>query len=119
MEKGLHDFSISRVKKKMPWGVEVPGDPEQIMYVWFDAFVNYISTIGWPEDMGTFKKWWPVVQMAGKDQVRMQVVMWAGNAFLGRLGAIKANYHSRLYHERRTENEQIGGERHRSSRDRR
>ena len=81
VEKGLHDFSISRVKEKMPWGVEVPGDPEQIMYVWFDAFVNYISTIGWPEDMGTFKKWWPVVQMAGKDQVRMQVVMWQAMLF--------------------------------------
>jgi len=44
--------------------------------VWFDALVNYISAIGWPTDMEKFKKWWPVVQVAGKDQVRMQAGMW-------------------------------------------
>jgi methionyl-tRNA synthetase len=46
------------------------------MYVWFDALVNYISTIGWPHDMKSFDKWWPVVQFAGKDQVRQQAAMW-------------------------------------------
>ncbi|MDO8483005.1 MAG: methionine--tRNA ligase [bacterium] len=75
-EKGLEDFSISRLKSKMPWGVAVPDDSAHVMYVWFDAFINYISTIGWPENMETFKKWWPVVQFAGKDQVRQQAVMW-------------------------------------------
>ena len=49
-EKGLQDFSISRLKEKMPWGVEVPDDESHVMYVWFDALVNYISTLGWPED---------------------------------------------------------------------
>src|SRR3989344_2611374 len=76
IERGLEDFSISRLKEKMPWGVNVPGDDKQVMYVWFDALVNYISTIGWPEDMENFSKYWPVVQFAGKDQVRQQVVMW-------------------------------------------
>ena len=76
IEKGLEDFSVSRLKEKMPWGVDVPGDDKQVMYVWFDALVNYISTIGWPDDMGKFNKYWPVVQFAGKDQVRQQVVMW-------------------------------------------
>ena len=75
-EKGLEDFSISRLKSKMPWGVPVPGDEKQVMYVWFDALVNYISAIGWPTDSATFEKWWPVVQFAGKDQVRQQAVMW-------------------------------------------
>jgi methionyl-tRNA synthetase len=75
-EKGLEDFSISRLKSKMPWGVPVPDDDTHVMYVWFDALVNYISAIGWPTDMDTFKKWWPVVQIAGKDQVRQQAVMW-------------------------------------------
>ena len=50
MERGLEDFSISRLKNKMPWGVEVPGDESQVMYVWFDALINYISTLGWPEN---------------------------------------------------------------------
>ncbi len=75
-EKGLEDFSISRLKSKMPWGVPVPGDETQVMYVWFDALVNYISAIGWPNDLASFEKWWPVVQFAGKDQIRQQAVMW-------------------------------------------
>jgi len=75
-EKGLEDFSISRLASKMPWGVAVPDDETQVMYVWFDALVNYVSAIGWPSDMKTFEKWWPVVQFAGKDQVRQQAAMW-------------------------------------------
>jgi len=76
VEGGLQDFSISRLKSKMPWGVEVPDDDEHVMYVWFDALVNYISAIGWPSDMEKFNKWWPVVQMAGKDNLRQQSAMW-------------------------------------------
>jgi methionyl-tRNA synthetase len=78
VERGLEDFSISRVKEKMPWGVAVPDDEKQVMYVWFDALTNYISTLGWPEG-GEFKKYWEdgeVLQMAGKDQVRFQSIMW-------------------------------------------
>jgi methionyl-tRNA synthetase len=77
--QGLEDFSISRVREKMPWGVAVPDDESQVMYVWFDALTNYISTLGWPNGEGDFKKFWlegEVVQMAGKDQVRFQSVMW-------------------------------------------
>jgi len=76
VESGLEDFSISRLKEKMPWGIEVPGDDEHVMYVWFDALINYISAIGWPDDLEKFEKWWPVVQVAGKDQVRQQAAMW-------------------------------------------
>jgi len=78
---GLEDFSISRLKEKMPWGVPVPGDDAHVMYVWFDALVNYISTIGWPHDMDTFKKTWPVVQVAGKDNLRQQSAMWQAMLF--------------------------------------
>lgn len=74
--KGLKDFSISRIKSKMPWGIPVPCDDNHVMYVWFDALVNYISAIGWPSNEQTFQKWWPVTQFAGKDQVRQQAVMW-------------------------------------------
>jgi methionyl-tRNA synthetase len=76
VEQGLQDFSISRLKEKMPWGVEVPNDDKHIMYVWFDALVNYISTLGWPEDEENFKKWWPAVQFCGKDNLRQQTAMW-------------------------------------------
>ena len=80
VERGLEDFSISRLKSKMSWGVPVPDDPEHVMYVWFDAFVNYISTLGWPEDEKSFQKWWfdagGVIQFAGKDQIRQQSAMW-------------------------------------------
>jgi len=50
VSRGLEDFSISRMKEKMSWGIPVPGDDTQVMYVWFDALTNYISTLGWPED---------------------------------------------------------------------
>ncbi len=73
---GLQDFSISRLKSKMSWGVPVPGDDDHVMYVWFDALVNYISTLGWPEDQKRFDDFWPGIQVAGKDQVRQQAVMW-------------------------------------------
>lgn len=74
--KGLQDFSISRLASKMSWGIPVPGDEEHVMYVWFDALVNYISTLGWPEDEATFGKFWPGLQIAGKDNLRQQSAMW-------------------------------------------
>lgn len=76
VESGLQDFSISRLKEKMPWGVPVPGDEGHVMYVWFDALVNYISTLGWPNDEATFNAYWPGVQVAGKDNLRQQSAMW-------------------------------------------
>lgn len=76
VSRGLQDFSISRLKEKMPWGIPVPGDPEQVMYVWFDALINYISTLGWPKNIDNFKKYWPVTQIAGKDNLRQQSAMW-------------------------------------------
>jgi len=78
---GLKDFSISRLKTKMPWGVPVPGDPDQVMYVWFDALVNYISTLGWPENEENFKAFWPGLQLAGKDNLRQQAAMWQAMLF--------------------------------------
>lgn len=76
VDRGLRDFSISRMKEKMPWGVEVPGDSEHVMYVWFDALVNYISTLGWPNNEENFEAFWPGVQVAGKDNLRQQTAMW-------------------------------------------
>ncbi|MFZ2188601.1 MAG: methionine--tRNA ligase [Candidatus Moraniibacteriota bacterium] len=76
VERGLEDFSVSRLKSKMAWGVPVPGDDEHVMYVWFDALVNYISTLGWPISLDNFEKFWPGVQVCGKDNLRQQSAMW-------------------------------------------
>lgn len=82
---GLEDFSISREAARLSWGIPVPGDESQVMYVWFDALTNYISTLGWPGDTeGNFKKFWEegsVLQLAGKDQVRFQSLMWQAMLF--------------------------------------
>lgn len=85
VREGLEDVSISRQKKSgsadhwSHWGVPVPEDDDQVMYVWFDALTNYISTLGWPDEGGDFKKFWAdgeTLQVAGKDQVRFQSIMW-------------------------------------------
>ena len=76
VENGLSDFSISRLASKMPWGIPVPGDETQVVYVWFDALINYISTLGWPEDKKTFENFWPGYQVAGKDNLRPQTATW-------------------------------------------
>lgn len=76
---GLQDFSISRIKSKMPWGIPVPGDDTQVMYVWFDALTNYISTLGWPDEASDFDKYWVngnPTQYCGKDNTRFQSAMW-------------------------------------------
>ncbi|MEI8174329.1 MAG: methionine--tRNA ligase [bacterium] len=91
VKDGMEDFSISRNKKRFSWGIEIPGDDTQVMYVWFDALVNYISTLGWPnphpdplpkvEGENLFEKFWQngdTVQIAGKDMVKFQSVMWQG-----------------------------------------
>ena len=76
VENGLTDFSISRLTAKMPWGIQVPGDPTHVMYVWFDALINYISTLGWPENEKEFDDFWPGYQVAGKDNLRQQAAVW-------------------------------------------
>ncbi len=79
IERGLEDFSISRLKSKMSWGIPVPGDDDQVMYVWFDALANYVSTLGWPEDSAQFDKFWvkgTPTQYCGKDNLRQQSAMW-------------------------------------------
>lgn len=80
LERGLQDFSISRPTAKMSWGVPVPNDETHVMYVWFDALTNYISTLGWgSEDDSLYKKFWEEgekIQYCGKDNVRQQSLMW-------------------------------------------
>lgn len=84
---GLQDFSISRLKEKMPWGIPVPDDETQVMYVWFDALTNYVSTLAENgietledlEKSEKFIKYWQEgtpTQYCGKDNTRFQSAMW-------------------------------------------
>lgn len=84
VDRGLQDFSISRLKEKMPWGIPVPGDEGHVMYVWFDALVNYISTLGWPDDHDEVNDFWfegSPIQYCGKDNLRQQTAMWQAMLF--------------------------------------
>lgn len=75
---GLEDISISRPKDKISWGIPVPDDPSQVMYVWFDALLNYITVLGYPEH-ADFANYWPAnVQVIGKDILRHHAAMWPG-----------------------------------------
>jgi methionyl-tRNA synthetase len=57
VENAMADFSVSRSKERISWGIPIPGDGSQVMYVWFGAFVNYISTLGWPGQKLPVKTW--------------------------------------------------------------
>ncbi len=72
----LEDVSISRSRKNLNWGIPVPGDPDQVMYVWFDALTNYITAIGYPDEE-KIKKYWPAdVHVIGKEISRFHAVLW-------------------------------------------
>ncbi len=76
IDSGLDDISISRPKDKISWGIPVPGDKTQVMYVWFEALMNYITVLGYPEHED-FAKFWPAdVQIIGKDITRFHAAIW-------------------------------------------
>ncbi len=78
LKDGAKDISISRPKQKMSWGIPVPGDESQVMYVWFEALMNYITVLGYPEHQD-FKKFWPAtVQVIGKDINKFHAIIWPG-----------------------------------------
>jgi methionyl-tRNA synthetase len=81
LKEGLEDISISRPKDKLEWGVAVPGDKTQVMYVWFEALMNYITVLGYPEHQD-FKDYWPAqVQVIGKDIIRFHAAIWPAILF--------------------------------------
>jgi methionyl-tRNA synthetase len=76
INSGLEDISVSRPKDKITWGIPVPGDANQVMYVWFEALMNYITALGYPEHQD-FKDYWPAnVQIIGKDILRFHAAIW-------------------------------------------
>ncbi|MFA4905103.1 MAG: methionine--tRNA ligase [Candidatus Margulisiibacteriota bacterium] len=74
IKEGLKDLSVTRTA--FPWGVKLPDDPKHVVYVWFDALINYISALGYP-DGEKFKEFWPAeVHLMGKEIVRFHAVTW-------------------------------------------
>lgn len=77
LEGGLEDVSFSRDINQMPWGIPVPDDPGQVMYVWCDALTNYISALGYADETEEFLTFWPAdTHMIGKDILRFHAAIW-------------------------------------------
>lgn len=76
IKDGVKDVSVSRPRKNLGWGVSVPGDETQVMYVWIDALSNYITVLGYP-DRPEWQEYWPAdVQVVGKDILRFHAGIW-------------------------------------------
>ena len=74
VRQGLSDLSISR--SSFDWGVKVPWDPSHVVYVWFDALLNYVTAVGYGRDDTEFARRWPAVHLVGKDIARFHTVIW-------------------------------------------
>lgn len=75
IDQGLEDISISR--RSTRWGVPIPDDPDQVMYVWFDALINYVTAAGFPDDPARFARLWPAdCHVIGKDITRFHAIIW-------------------------------------------
>jgi methionyl-tRNA synthetase len=76
LAESIGDLSISRPKDRVPWGIELPWDNDHVTYVWFDALINYISALGFPDDQ-RYADYWPATQhMIGKDILKAHAVFW-------------------------------------------
>jgi methionyl-tRNA synthetase len=75
LEGGLEDVSISRSGRT--WGIPLPGEEGHVVYVWFDALINYVTSVGFPDDRGTFQRYWPAqLHIIGKDITRFHCIIW-------------------------------------------
>lgn len=75
LERGLKDISVSR--RNLTWGIPFPDHPDHVVYVWFDALINYVTGVGFGTDEKTFAKWWPCdVHVVGKDITRFHCIYW-------------------------------------------
>jgi methionyl-tRNA synthetase len=81
IDSGLEDFSVSRGKERARgWGIPVPGDPDQVIYVWWDALGNYLTALDYAEDGQDLKTWWTDasrrIHLLGKGVLRFHAVYW-------------------------------------------
>jgi len=97
LSEGLKDISFSRPRSALKWGIEVPGDPKQVMYVWCDALSNYMTAIGYgqqkDDEKKQFAKFWPAdVHVIGKDILRFHAGIWIGMLLSAKLPIPKKIY---------------------------
>lgn len=77
LKSGMEDISVSRAVEKLPWGIPVPGDDTQVLYVWFDALTNYITALNYGSDnTELFEKFWPATHVIGKEINRFHSLLW-------------------------------------------
>jgi len=77
IKSGLKDQSVTRTKKSLKWGIDVPFDDNHVIYVWYDALLNYITVAGYNTDKEKFEKYWPsAIHLVGKDILRFHTVIW-------------------------------------------
>lgn len=75
LDEPLEDLCISRPKSRVSLGVELPFDPDYVTYVWFDALINYLTNIDWPDE--AYREWWPFSEhLIGKDIVKTHCIYW-------------------------------------------
>lgn len=75
IKPGLEDLALTRTS--FTWGIPVPSNPKHVVYVWFDALLNYITALGYNSDNDSnFKKYWPGINMVGKEIVRFHTIYW-------------------------------------------
>ncbi len=74
INQGLEDFSISRAS--LDWGIPIPWDDGQVIYVWVEALMNYATAVGYGQDGELFNRWWPAVHLVGKDILRFHAIIW-------------------------------------------
>lgn len=93
IREGLKDVSFSRPKSVLTWGIDVPNDPTQVMYVWCDALSFYITSIGYADETEQFKNFWPIdAHVIGKDILRFHAAIWIGMLLSARLPVSQAIY---------------------------
>jgi len=77
IKSGLKDQSVTRIKKSLKWGIDVPFDNNHVIYVWYDALINYLTVAGYNSNEEKFKKYWPAdIHLVGKDIIRFHTVIW-------------------------------------------
>ena len=74
VKQGLEDLCISR--SSFDWGIKVPIDEKHVIYVWLDALTNYITALGYPDNTELFDKYWPGINLVGKEIVRFHSIIW-------------------------------------------
>ena len=115
LEGGLEDISVSRTGQS--WGIPMPADPSSVVYVWFDALINYISAVGFGDDEELFARWWPAdLHVVGKDITRFHAVVWPAMLMSAGVPLPRRVFGHGWVQSQGAEDEQVPGHHRRSAR---